>query len=152
MSIRAQTRFPVIMFLYSPEKSSQTCNTCRCSIYSQPGNNRVHTYSSQHKLSSCKAFFFIFHCDRQHVFALSCNEAARLQWTTWDMIRWHLHSKRASNLTTTEGKKPVIRTTDMYLKQAFCRNIKRAMVHTTRSAFRWGQGESRCAGSRDRLS
>lgn len=39
-------------------------------------------------------------------FSFSCNEAAGLRQTTRDMIRWHVHVKCASNLTSAEGKKP----------------------------------------------
>lgn len=71
--IHAQTRYPIIIFRYLP---SHTCVSCY--VYSEPGNNRVDTYASPHKLSSYEAFYVSQMTDNTYS-CFSCNEAAGLQ-------------------------------------------------------------------------
>ncbi len=103
--IHAQTRYFNIIF-YSLQKPSHTCVTL-CYIYSEQGNNGADTFCSLHKLSSYEAFYVA----QMTGDAYSPSPVMRLQHTSWDMIRWHIYSKYASNLTTAEAKKkPVIHT------------------------------------------
>lgn len=70
--------------------------------FPETGNNRADTSGWLHKVATRVLYI------SQHIFSVSCNEAERLQQTTWDIIRWHIHCKYASNLTTIDWRKPAI--------------------------------------------